>query len=430
MTSVRNRSQQRYSRSGRGQKDGVCDIRTGSAYLGLAALAGLVGGGIAVMARVGQLPAMPGLARLTQVHSILMLLYLVVPALVGGFGTLWLPRALGRARILASGLNTTGLWLTVAGACGTLLAAGHDTGLRCATLLWCAGTLLTSMALLATVFDSRADSLQRQPFSPFVWGQTLAASSLLLMVPVFAAHIVRGWGQASLSVSSAVAGFAAPVSLVVLLVGFGLVFDMTARVGRSAIRPVVAVMAITAATGVVAWVKASLLPADMAGQALQIGGALVGLYSLSAIAMAVAWVAATWKASITLRTPLLWGMGFVGVVAAGWGAQFLLGAGLHSALQLGALYAICGGFYLWRGEECGFWYPQRLARLHFFLTLAATLLVFVPGQQVSGAALFGLAALCFVVAAVSSFRKQAPASVSTVLQPAPVRLGQSRRGFF
>lgn len=149
-----------------------------------------------------------------------MLLYVVVPAMVCGFGTLWLPGALQRDGMLANGLNLSGLGLVAAGMVLTVWAAlsgsgSHGWGATAATLLWCAGTLLACMALLVTIFDSRADSVTRNAFSPFVWGEMLSASVLLLAVPVFAAHLVRQ-GLASLNLLSAsttvgVESFAGPI---------------------------------------------------------------------------------------------------------------------------------------------------------------------------------------------------------------------------
>ncbi|MBO1325893.1 cbb3-type cytochrome c oxidase subunit I [Acetobacter sp. TBRC 12305] len=395
----------------------------GAAYVLLAALAGLCGGGLSVANGLGLLPAGSLGARIEQAHPALMLLYVAIPALVGGFGTLWLPRALARSRMLARGFNGAGLGLVVCAALLTVVNAGqgasaHATGAGVAILLWCAGTLSTCMALLATVFDSRADSIARRAFSPFVWGEMLAAAVLLLSVPVLAGQVVRGWIWPSLTQPVMAESFAGPVSLVILLAGFGIVFEMSARFARFSERPVAIIMAATAATGVVAWVKTEFVQGAERTSAVWVGGVVLALCSLSAVCLAGLWLAGTWKSRVALRTPLLWGLGFLAVVSVGWVAQVVDGTGLHSALQLGALYAVCGGFYLWRGEECGFWYPQALALLHFGLTAAATALVFMPGQQVLSGALFGLSALCFVLTAGASFGRNVPAA-SVVPAPAP-----------
>lgn len=413
------------------------DAGLGAGWLALAIIAALVGGGISAFAGMGALPSGSVWAALQQAHPVLMLLYVVVPAMVCGFGTLWLPGALQRDGMLANGLNLSGLGLVTAGMVLTVWVAlsgsgSHGWGATAATLLWCAGTLLACMALLVTIFDSRADSVTRNAFSPFVWGEMLSASVLLLAVPVFAAHLVRQ-GLASLNLLSApttvgVESFAGPIGLVVLLAGFGVVFEMSARIGRFSEKPVALVMAATAGTGIVAWAKADLASGVEQASALRVGTILLAVCTFSAVSLAGLWLAGTWRSRVSPRVPLLWGMGFLVVVSVGWVAQLVHGAGLHSALQLGALYAVCGGFYLWRGQTGGFWYPRRLARLHFVLTVVATALVFVPGQQVLGSALFGLSALCFILAAGLGLRYGALAQTGEAsLVPVQSRMGKGER---
>ncbi|MFT8656081.1 MAG: cbb3-type cytochrome c oxidase subunit I [Acetobacter papayae] len=413
------------------------DAGLGAGWLALAIIAALVGGGISAFAGMGALPSGSVWAALQQAHPVLMLLYVVVPAMVCGFGTLWLPGALQRDGMLANGLNLSGLGLVAAGMVLTVWAAlsgsgSHGWGATAAMLLWCAGTLLACMALLVTIFDSRADSVTRNAFSPFVWGEMLSASVLLLAVPVFAAHLVRqGLGSLHLLSASTTVGvesFAGPIGLVVLLAGFGVVFEMSARIGRFSEKPVALVMAATAGTGIVAWAKADLASGVEQASALRVGTILLAVCTFSAVSLAGLWLAGTWRSRVSPRVPLLWGMGFLVVVSVGWVAQLVHGAGLHSALQLGALYAVCGGFYLWRGQTGGFWYPRRLARLHFVLTVVATALVFVPGQQVLGSALFGLSALCFILAAGLGLRYGALAQTGEAsLVPVQSRMGKGER---
>lgn len=203
MMVAHNQSQQNET-SGNGMRVARKGNGTGAAYVVLAALAALAGGGASTLSEMGIMPATAGWHAVVQAHPVLMLLYVVVPALLGGFGSLWLPRAVQRSGVLLPRMNDAGFLCVFAGAALTVTGAE----LKTATLLWCAGTLMTSMALLVTVFDSRADMEERKPFSPFVWGEMLAAAVMLLTVPVMAGQIVKHWHDAA---AVNVESFAGPV---------------------------------------------------------------------------------------------------------------------------------------------------------------------------------------------------------------------------
>ncbi|WP_148300073.1 hypothetical protein [Acetobacter papayae] len=62
------------------------------------------------------------------------------------------------------------------------------------------------------------------------------------------------------------------------------------------------------------------------------------------------------------------------------------------------------------------------------LTVVATALVFVPGQQVLGSALFGLSALCFILAAGLGLRYGALRQTGeAALVPVQSRMGKGER---
>lgn len=399
----------------------------GAGYLLVAAVAGLLGGGASVLRQAGLLPDRGLWPLLEQIHAPLMLLFVVIPALVCGFSTLWLPRALGRAGMALPTLNYGGLGL-VAVSLLMLITTGAQAP---AVLLWCVGILLSVMVVLATLFDSRADTEEKRPFSPFVWGEMLASAVLLLTVPVLAAFMTHQLlSGAQTDVLPLLDGFAEPVTLVTLLAGFGLVFETGARGGRFSEKPVIAIMSVTAAASAIVWVR-GVFAYGLAATAQQAGSVLHGestvlfTSTLASVLLAGLWMAGTWRSRLSLRIPVLWGLGFLAVVSTGWVAQLLRGEGLHSALQMGAVYAAFCGLYLWRGENGGYWYPRPLALLQFGLMAAATGLSFLPlssvGQIWSGG-LLGASLLCFVVTMVMSFtqNRKMPDGGAQPEQAAPV----------
>lgn len=389
-------------------KQAASGTGVGAGYLLIATVAGLLGGGASVLRQAGLMPAEGLWPALEHSHAPLMLLFVVVPALVCGFGNLWLPKALGRGGMVLPGLNYTGLAL-VAASGGLTVATGAQAP---AILLWCVGLLCAVMVLLATIFDSRADCEEIRPFSPFVWGEMLASAVLLLTVPVLAAVMTHQLASGAPSDSLPLLnGLAEPVTLVSLLAGFGLVFEAGARGGRFSEKPVIGIMATTAAASVIIWTR-GVFAHGLAARAVQPGvltspeNAVLFASTLASVLLAGLWMAGTWRSRVALRVPLLWGLGFLVVVATGWVAQLVQGEGLHSALQLGAIYAAFCGLYLWRGETSGYWYPRLPAVVQFVLMTAATGLSFCPlsaATQIWSGGLLGASLLCFLVTMGMSF---------------------------
>lgn len=411
-------------------KQAASGTGVGAGYLLVAAVAGLLGGGASVLRQAGLMPDHGVWPVLEHIHAPLMLLFVVVPALVCGFSNLWLPRALGRAGMVLPALNVAGLGLV--GVSGILAVVNGAQAP--AILLWCAGLLCAVMTVLATIFDSRADTEQKLPFSPFVWGEMLASAVLLLTVPVLAAvmtHQLLSFSQSD--ILPLLDGFAEPVTLVTLLAGFGLVFEAGARASRFSEKPVITIMTATAAASVIIWTR-GVFAHGLAASVQQPGSltspenAVLFASTLASVLLAGLWMAGTWRSRLSLRVPMLWGLGFLAVVSTGWVAQLMQGDGLHSALQLGAVYAAFCGLYLWRGENGGYWYPRFLAVLQFVLMAAATGLSFSPlsaAAQIWSGGLLGASLLCFVATMGMSFMQNRKVTEDSEASAQPVLASSS-----
>jgi len=105
------------------------------------------------------------------------------------------------------------------------------------------------------------------------------------------------------------------------------------------------------------------------------------------------WIATMWGGSITMNTPMLFAIGFIflftlggvtGVVLANAGITQILHntyyvvAHFHYVLSLGAVFGIYAGIYYWIGKMSGKQYPERLGKIHFWLTFVGVNLTFFP----------------------------------------------------
>jgi len=105
------------------------------------------------------------------------------------------------------------------------------------------------------------------------------------------------------------------------------------------------------------------------------------------------WIATMWGGSIRLETPMLFAIGFIflftmggvtGVVLANAPITQILHntyyvvAHFHYVLSLGAVFGIYAGFYYWIGKMSGRQYPEKLGKIHFWLTFVGVNLTFFP----------------------------------------------------
>jgi cytochrome c oxidase subunit 1 len=105
------------------------------------------------------------------------------------------------------------------------------------------------------------------------------------------------------------------------------------------------------------------------------------------------WIATMWGGSISLRTPMIWAIGFIflftvggvtGVVLANAGADralhetYYVVAHFHYTMSLGATFTVFAGFYYWFPKMTGYMYNEKLGNMHFWWLFVGVNLVFFP----------------------------------------------------
>ena len=400
-------------------------LRTGTGFILLGVLAGLVGGVLSLCLRVPSLMQGPHAAAWRIValqHGPIMVAFAAIPALLGGLGTAVVPLQVGAPDTAFPRLAALSLLLTLAGFATVLcgLVPGSPTVLPLAGL-YVSGLaiLLCSANLVATMLNMRAPEMSLGAMPLFAWSQMIAALLASFSVPLLLAALTLLASRHALPVSPVRHLFrflGAPGDAIMILPGLGLVSEIVSGlcdrplVGR---RVVLASMALLAGAGALDWANRLLSDAagasDLASRAATI---------LPVLAILGCWAATLWRARgvpAARQVPALFAFGFMVLLLDTAIAGMRSSAPLHDGPALAAVFAMFAGAYWWIGTLTDRRYPAGLGRLQFWLLSAGIALSMLPQATpaAAGAALTSLSVLVFAVVVVLTLaRRQADPRVA------------------
>jgi len=373
---------------------------------------------------------------LITAHGVLMMFFVVIPALFGGFGNYFMPLHIGAPDMAFPRLNNLSYWLFVAGASLAVISVfvPGGNGQSGAGIGWVmyaplstteggmatdfaifavhlsgASSILGAINIITTFLNMRAPGMKLMKVPLFAWSIFITAFMILLALPVLAGAITmlltdRNFGTTFFDPAGGgdpvlyqhiLWFFGHPEVYILIVPAFGIVSHIISTFSRKPIfgySGMVFAMAGIAVLGFVVWAH-HMYTVGMSKNAQ-------AYFMLATMVIAVptgikifSWIATMWGGSIRLQVPMLWAFGFLflftvggvtGIVLSQAGIDrayhdtYYVVAHFHYVMSLGAVFGIFAGFYYWIGKMSGRQYPEFLGKVHFWMMFISANITFFP----------------------------------------------------
>ncbi|SLN66888.1 cytochrome c oxidase subunit I [Roseisalinus antarcticus] len=369
-------------------------------------------------------------------HGVLMMFFVVIPALFGGFGNYFMPLQIGAPDMAFPRMNNLSFWMYVAGVglgVASMLSPGgngqlgsgvgwvlypplstSEAGMSMDLAIFAvhvsgASSILGAINMITTFLNMRAPGMTLHKVPLFAWSIFVTAWLILLALPVLAGAITmlltdRNFGTTFFQPAGGgdpilyqhiLWFFGHPEVYIIIVPAFGIISHVIATFSKKPIfgyLPMVYAMVAIGALGFVVW----------AHHMYTVGMSLTqqSYFMLATMVIAVptgvkifSWIATMWGGSVEFKTPMMWAFGFLflftvggvtGIVLSQAGIDrayhdtYYVVAHFHYVMSLGAVFGIFAGIYFYLPKMSGRMIPEWAGHLHFWTMFIGANLTFFP----------------------------------------------------